>query len=136
MFKLQGECFWLTDFLWECFMNLKKCFYSVISKSILLFSLISILTFSSCEVGLGESVDTENPSVEITYPPNGSVIRGSFTFAGVCADDKGVSKVLVTVRKNDDASFLKEYEAKILDGGKWTCILNEVQDDKSPTALQ
>ncbi|MDD5776788.1 MAG: Ig-like domain-containing protein, partial [Treponema sp.] len=117
-------------------MNLKKCFYSVISKSILFFSLISILIFSSCEVGLGESVDTENPSVEITYPPNGSVIRGSFTFAGVCADDKGVSKVSVTVRKNDDASFVKEYEAKILDGGKWTCILNEVQDDKSPTALQ
>lgn len=117
-------------------MNLKKCFYSVISNSILLFSLISILTFSSCEVGLGESVDTENPSVEITYPPNGSVIRGAFTFAGVCADDKGVSKVLVTVRKNDDANFVKEYEAKILDGGKWTCILNEVQDDKSPTALQ
>ena len=136
MFKLQGECFWLTDFLWECFMNLKKCFYSVISKSILLFSLISILIFSSCEVGLGESVDTENPSVEITYPPNGSVIRGSFTFAGVCADDKGVSKVFVTVRKNDDANFVKEYEAKILDGGKWTCILNEVQDDKSPTVLQ
>ena len=138
MFKLQGECFWLTDFLWECFMNLKKCFYSVISKSILLFSLISIsiLIFSSCEVGLGESVDTENPSVEITYPPNGSVIRGSFTFAGVCADDKGVSKVFVTVRKNDDANFVKEYEAKILDGGKWTCILNEVQDDKSSTALQ
>lgn len=117
-------------------MNFKKCFYSVISKSILLFSLISILIFSSCEVGLGESVDTENPSVEITYPPNGSVIRGSFTFAGVCADDKGVSKVLVTVRKNDDASFVKEYEAKLLDGGKWTCILNEVQDGKAPTALQ
>ena len=138
MFKLQGECFWLTDFLWECFMNLKKCFYSVISKSILLFSLISIsiLIFSSCEVGLGESVDTVAPSVEITYPPNGSVIRGSFTFAGVCADDKGVSKVSVTVRKNDDANFVKEYEAKILDGGKWTCILNEVQDDKSSTALQ
>ncbi len=136
MFKLQGECFWLTDFLWECFMNLKKCFYSVISKSILLFSLISILIFSSCEVGLGESVDTENPSVEITYPPNGSVIRGAFTFAGVCADDKGVSKVFVTVRKNDDASFVKEYEAKLLDGGKWTCILNEVQDGKAPTALQ
>lgn len=117
-------------------MNFKKCFYSVISNSILLFSLISILIFSSCEVGLGESVDTENPSVEITYPPNGSVIRGSFTFAGVCADDKGVSKVSVTVRKNDDASFVKEYEAKILDGGKWTCVLNEVQDDKSPTVLQ
>ena len=117
-------------------MNLKKCFYSVISKSILLFSLISILIFSSCEVGLGESVDTENPSVEITYPPNGSVIRGAFTFAGVCADDKGVSKVFVTVRKNDDASFVKEYEAKILDGGKWTCILNEVQNGKAPTALQ
>ncbi len=136
MFKLQGECFWFTDFLWECFMNLKKCFYSVISKSILLFSLISILIFSSCEVGLGESVDTENPSVEITYPPNGSVIRGAFTFAGLCADDKGVAKVTVTVRKNDDANFVKEYEAKILDGGKWTCVLNEVQDDKSPTVLQ
>ena len=39
-------------------MNLKKCFSSVVSKSILLFSLISILIFSSCEVGLGESVDT------------------------------------------------------------------------------
>lgn len=117
-------------------MNLKKCFSSVVSNLVVLFCLISVFLFPSCEVGLGESVDTENPSVEITYPPNGSVIRGAFTFAGVCADDKGVSKVFVTVRKNDDASFVKEYEAKLLDGGKWTCVLNEVQDDKSPTALQ
>ncbi|MCI5608046.1 MAG: Ig-like domain-containing protein, partial [Spirochaetia bacterium] len=117
-------------------MNLKKCFSSVVSNLVVLFCLISVFLFPSCEVGLGESVDTENPSVEITYPPNGSVIRGAFTFAGVCADDKGVSKVFVTVRKNDDASFVKEYEAKILDGGKWTCVLNEVQDGKAPTALQ
>lgn len=137
MFKLQGECFWLTDFLWECFMNLKKCFYSVISKSILLFSLISILIFSSCEVGLGESVDTVAPSVEITYPPANSVIRGAFEFAGTCSDDKGVSSVSVTVlgtdrkavRYTDLDGNSKEYTvpaAKVENDGKtWHILINE-----------
>ena len=117
-------------------MNLKKCFSSVVSNLVVLFCLISVFLFPSCEVGLGESVDTENPSVEITYPPNGSVIRGAFTFAGLCADDKGVAKVTVTVRKNDDANFVKEYEAKILDGGKWTCVLNDAQDGEVSSVLQ
>ena len=117
-------------------MNFKKCFSSVVSNLVVLFCLISVFLFPSCEVGLGESVDTVAPSVEITYPPNGSVIRGAFTFAGLCADDKGVAKVSVTVRKNDDANFVKEYEAKILDGGKWTCVLNEAQDGEVSSVLQ
>lgn len=118
-------------------MNLKKCFYSVISKSILLFSLISILIFSSCEVGLGESVDTVAPSVEITYPPANSVIRGAFEFAGTCSDDKGVSSVSVTVlgtdrkavRYTDLDGNSKEYAvpaAKVENDGKtWHILINE-----------
>ena len=71
-------------------------------KSFLAGGLIMLVCFfTSCDVGLGESVDTVAPSVEITYPPANSVIRGAFEFAGTCSDDKGVSSVSVTVLGTD-----------------------------------
>ena len=107
-------------------------------KSFLAGGLIMLVCFfTSCDVGLGSSVDTVAPSLEITYPPANSVIRGAFEFAGTCSDDKGVSSVSVTVlgtdrkavRYTDSDGNSKEYAvpaAKVENDGKtWHILINE-----------
>ncbi|MCQ2576120.1 MAG: hypothetical protein MJ162_05190 [Treponema sp.] len=61
------------------------------------FALFSIIATLSCEVGLGASVDTERPTLNITYPPKGAIIMDTFTLAGTVADDIGVSFINVTL---------------------------------------
>ncbi|MBQ9102969.1 MAG: hypothetical protein IJY51_08340, partial [Treponema sp.] len=53
----------------------------------------------SCKVGLGDSVDTEAPSVKIVYPdPNtNAIIRDTFILYGDCDDDKQITAVKVTL---------------------------------------
>ena len=51
--------------------------------TVILFSLIVV----SCEVGLGSSVDTLPPELEITTPPVDSIIRDSFIIGGSWSDD-------------------------------------------------
>ncbi|MDY5123044.1 MAG: Ig-like domain-containing protein [Treponema sp.] len=55
----------------------------------------------SCKVGLGPAVDVEAPTLEITYPPMQSVIRGSFVLAGTCDDDRTVDSIQITVTNAD-----------------------------------
>lgn len=111
---------------------------SKVFNSFLVCGLIMLAWFfASCDVGLGESVDTVAPSVEITYPPANSVIRGAFEFAGTCSDDKGVASVSVTVlgtdrkavRYTDSDGNSKEYAvpaAKVENDGKtWHILINE-----------
>ena len=63
----------------------KACFF----VAVLLFSVIS------CEIGLGSAVDTQPPSVSISYPPSLSVIRDEFLFAGTWSDDQKVEDIFV-----------------------------------------
>ncbi len=74
------------------------------------------LLFSGCEdVGLGAAIDTQAPSLAITYPPEAAAaIRGTFTVAGSCDDDRGVTEVSVVVKSIDrpDQVF-GPYKAKI-----------------------
>ena len=68
-------------------------------------TVLFISSLFSCgeDAGLGASVDTKAPGIEITYPPSDAIIRGSFVFGGTCSDDKGVSSVKVRVfRINSD----------------------------------
>lgn len=43
-----------------------------------LFILFFSLFFTTCKIGLGESVDTKPPTVGISYPNQKSIIRGEF----------------------------------------------------------
>ncbi len=63
-------------------------------------SLSFAFLFTACKenVGLGESVDTESPTLSITYPPSAAQIRGTFVFAGTCSDDKYVESVKLTIK--------------------------------------
>lgn len=100
-------------------------------KKILNFLLLSSITsaifmlFFACSVGLGESVDTEVPKIEITYPPASSPVRDWFCLAGTASDDKGVASVSVSAENistneiTDLGTFTPEKD------GTWAVKINE-----------
>jgi len=83
---------------------------SVLTKLVGLAGIIAILALTGCSegVGLGESVDTESPTLSITYPPLGSAIMENFVVAGTCGDDKAVTKVEVTLKRIDKETKIVE----------------------------
>ena len=61
----------------------------------ILFALLSGFMFFSCEVGLGEAIDTEAPKITINYPESKAIVRDSFVLAGTCSDDIADRKSVV-----------------------------------------
>ena len=87
----------------------------------------SLLTCSD-NVGLGSSVDTEAPKVEITYPPASSRIRSTFILAGNCSDDKAVTSVDVQVLDSTKETILKTWTATLAkDAKSWTAEIDSTQ---------
>ncbi len=98
-----------------------------LKKSLILSSIITsvFLLLFSCSVGLGESVDTEVPKVEITYPPASSAVRDWFYLAGNCSDDKGVDSITVSAKNistNENFTLGTATPAK---DGTWQIKINE-----------
>ncbi|MCR5496099.1 MAG: hypothetical protein K6F15_10735 [Treponema sp.] len=86
--------------------------------------------FSSCDVGLGESVDVIAPTVSINYPPASVVIRDGFLLKGSWADDKGVFIVQVTVRNDDTGQSYGTYTAGLgLFDLSWSLSLNNKDEN-------
>lgn len=95
--------------------------------------LFSLILFGTCKVGLGSSVDINDPKIEINYPASGSVIRNTFTLYGTCSDDKGVNRVEVSVlngelstteREKEENLLIKKELAKV-SGNEWSLSLNQ-----------
>ncbi len=59
------------------------------------------LAWSTCEVGLGESIDNDAPTVTVTGPAKASVCSDVVNIIGTCGDDKGVKSVDITVRNTN-----------------------------------
>jgi hypothetical protein len=89
-----------------------------------------ILLSTTCNVGLGESVDTQAPKLGITYPPESAVIRGSFVLAGNCEDDKSVKSVSVVFRTSDESLSFGPYEAEVSGSKSWKITLNDYDEVK------
>ena len=70
-------------------------------KSFLL-TVITILFSISYEIGLGASVDTESPSLEITNPPSDAIIREEFAISGTWHDDGSISGINVEFVRLDN----------------------------------
>ena len=83
----------------------------------LFFVLIFLVSIISCEIGLGSAVDTQPPSVSISYPPSLSVIRDSFVFAGNWNDDRTIEGVFVEVYqiKDDQKTIVYKEQAQTTD---------------------
>lgn len=101
--------------------------FKKILNFLLLSSIVSaiFMLFFACSVGLGESVDTEVPKIEITYPPASSAVRDWFYLAGSASDDKGVASVSVSAENistneiTDLGTFTPEKD------GTWAVKINE-----------
>ncbi len=61
----------------------------------------SLLLFFSCEVGLGEAVDTRPPSIVIEKPEVDKVIRDKFLISGTWEDDGTIDNVYVLLKRTD-----------------------------------
>lgn len=65
------------------------------------FSLVviaSALLWTTCDVGLGEAVDNDAPSLTVTGPAKASVWADKVTITGTCSDDKGVKSVNILLK--------------------------------------
>lgn len=101
--------------------------FKKILNFLLLSSIVSaiFMLFFACSVGLGESVDTEVPKIEITYPPASCAVRDWFCLAGTASDDKGVASVSVSAENistneiTDLGTFTPEKD------GTWAVKINE-----------
>ena len=71
-------------------------FKKFVFKSLSVLSLLAI--FTNCQIGLGESVDTDAPNGEITSPGVNAVIRDAFAIKGSWKDDGTVTQVKVNLR--------------------------------------
>ena len=112
-------------------------FKSIKSKvCYVLFFLCAITSFvimgggmTSCEVGLGASVDTQPPSVDIQEPAADFIVREKFTMKGNCADEQGLQSVTVTLRNTQTAEYYPKtetpYEATInKEQTEWECVVD------------
>lgn len=100
-----------------------------------LFILLSVCILS-CEVGLGESVDTDAPKISITYPDAKSVIKDRFVLAGECSDDRMVTSVQVTILDSANKPVTGyELKAPVVETGKssqvWSVEINAKNADGS-----
>lgn len=93
--------------------NLVKDFFCVWG------ALSAVFLFGSCNIGLGESVDTEAPVVKVTYPSNSSTVRGNMVLYGICDDDKGISSITVSVKDNAAEEYIDFSENAQINGNTW-----------------
>ena len=100
------------------------------------FILVFLVSIISCEIGLGSAVDTQPPSVSISYPPSLSVIRDSFVFAGNWSDDRSIEGIYVEVYqiKDDQKTVVFKEQADKVEQienenkqveGTWSINLNQ-----------
>lgn len=104
-------------------------------KKILNFLLLSSITSAifmllfACSVGLGESVDTEVPKIEITYPPASRAVRDWFLLAGTCSDDKGVDSITVSAENISTNKTIVIGTVSPAKDGSWSIRINEKDEN-------
>lgn len=96
----------------------------------ILLYVVCIFLLISCEIGLGAAVDTEAPTVAITSPQAGSVIRDTFAVKGSWSDDGAISSIKVTLESTSNLIDPIVYDATVnldegsLVSGTWYCEIN------------
>ena len=99
----------------------------ILNKSVsLLITSLTLLFIGSCTVGLGEAIDTETPTIEITYPPKNAIVRDTFVASGNCDDDLALEHVEVTVTNTATKTVYGPYTATLSkDKKSWSVSLNQ-----------
>lgn len=76
----------------------------------IIFSLFVI----SCEIGLGSSVDTDPPSLDILTPPVDSIIRDDFAICGNYSDDGYIAEIKAELKRTDGVEYSRIIEGTFL----------------------
>lgn len=100
-----------------------------------LFVVAATLLWTTCEVGLGESVDNFAPSIAVTGPVQASICKGAVTICGTCSDDKGVMLVSVTVKNTTTGAAypfsgnINMASRTVLGAFDWSTTINQMGAD-------
>lgn len=102
----------------------------------IIFVILS-LCFVACELGLGEAVDTEAPSITIDFPKPDSIIRDAFRFTGDWSDDGTISEISISLDrtdgiKTDYGPFKANFEKSTNENepNKWYFILDPLNQNE------
>ncbi len=103
-------------------------------RRIMLFA-VPFLSLMGCEIGLGESVDTEPPKVSVTAPSADYIIRDKFTMSGTWSDDgalSGIGIVLKNSSTHDVYPAEGSFSATVNEDKTWTCEINPLAGERIP----
>ena len=80
---------------------------------ILLCSFLLVVGTLSCQIGLGEAVDTVAPTIIIQNPPLDSIVRDDFLISGEYEDDGFIEYCSITLESTDGTNLKYELEADV-----------------------
>ena len=100
-------------------MKKSRLFAILAGMAVLSFSL-----FNSCEIGLGESVDTEAPSLSINNPPTSAVVRDAFAINGNWSDDGSIDGISISL-KNTETKQTFSFSGST-GNGTWSCFMSTI----------
>ena len=66
-------------------------------KYFYVFGLVFSLLVASCNIGLGEAIDTESPKIDITSPNEGAIIRDKFAIKGTYSDNGQIKSIVLNL---------------------------------------
>lgn len=93
------------------------------------------VVFSACDVGLGEAVDTEKPTISIEYPPKNVVIKEDFVISGKCHDETSMKSVALAFQ-NSESEHVEKFTATLAqDKNSWSARINEYDSEKGKYLL-
>lgn len=105
----------------------------IISIFASILNILCLCFFISCEIGLGESVDTEPPSIVIKSPYADSIIRDSFLISGSWTDDGTIDSLFVELTKTDSEEEAVTVQGNVEEiergSGIWHAQINPFGED-------
>lgn len=100
------------------------------------FASVCLITSCGEDTGLGATVDTEAPKIEISYPPSLAIIKGTFLLSGKWEDDKSLKSISVLVNRSESdnsKTTVDSGEAVINSDGSWSIELNSFDSESYPS---
>ena len=96
-----------------------------------IFGLVSVITLSNCQIGLGEAVDVQPPTISLTSPQADALVRDVFIIEGNYEDDLSVSGISLSLKEVYTEVEYKQITAVVkptseteLTKGTWSCSIN------------
>lgn len=112
----------------KCLCNLKNIKLIISSGLFLAFSALFLTT---CEIGLGAAVDTEAPTIEISGPLAGAIIRDTFAIHGTWTDDGEIKAVTLSIKDTETQKSYGPFDAEVvtssLGQGTWSYTIEKDQ---------